>query len=146
MRSRTLAAAMFALAAWGCGGGGSSSSASPSAPTPTASGTAPAGAITVTIMGQRNDQSFSPNPAPIVQGSLVVWRNTDTTVHRIVMNDGSFDSGDIGPGTMSAAMKLSSGGGQYHCTIHPTTMFGSINTATTGDPGTGMPGSGYPYR
>jgi len=88
-------------------------------------------------MGQRNDQSFSPNPAPIAQGSLVVWRNSDNTVHRIVMNDGSFDSGDIGPGATSASMKLSSSGGQYHCTIHPTTMFGSINTATGEPPSTG---------
>jgi hypothetical protein len=42
---------------------------------------------------------------------------------------------------MSTAMRLSSSGGQYHCTVHPTTMFGSINVATTGDPS--MPG--YPY-
>jgi len=86
-------------------------------------------------MGQRNDQSFSPNPVAIQQGTLVVWHNGDSTVHHIVMNDGSFDSGDIGPGATSAAMKLSSTGGQYHCTIHPTTMFGSINAATTADPG-----------
>ena len=55
------------------------------------------------------------------------------------MNDGSFDSGDIGPGSTSSAMKLSSPGGQYHCTIHPTTMFGSINAATAVDPGMPSP-------
>jgi plastocyanin len=89
-------------------------------------------------MGQRNDQSFSPNPVPIAQGSVVVWQNSDNTVHRIVMNDGSFDSGNISPGAMSATMHLSSSGGSYHCALHPTTMFGSINTATTPpDPGTG---------
>lgn len=125
--------ALLALAAAACSGGGSSSSAtSPSSPSPS---TAP-GATTVTIMGQRNDQSFSPNPVPSVQGSAIVWKNGDSTVHRIVMNDGSFDSGDIGPGGTSKTMVLSSTGGQYHCTIHPTTMFGSINVATTPDPGT----------
>jgi len=93
-------------------------------------------------MGQRNEQSFSPNPAPITQGAVVVWKNADNTVHHIVMNDGSFDSGDIGPGATSKQMVLSSSGGQYHCTLHPTTMFGSINVATTSDPGN--PGSGYP--
>jgi plastocyanin len=94
-------------------------------------------------MGQRNELSFSPNPAAIATGAAVVWKNSDNTVHHIVMNDGSFDSGDIGPGATSKQMTLSSSGGQYHCTIHPTTMFGSINTATTGDPGT--PGAGgYP--
>ena len=90
-------------------------------------------------MGQRNDQSFSPNPAPIAQGNLIVWQNNDNTVHRIVMNDGSFDSGNISPGAKSSTMRLSSSGGSYHCAIHPTTMFGSINTATAPptDPGTG---------
>ena len=88
-------------------------------------------------MGQRNDQSFSPNPAPIQPGNLVAWQNNDNTVHRIVMNDGSFDSGNIAPGAMSSAMHLTSAGGSYHCAIHPTTMFGSINTATdTTLPGT----------
>ena len=138
MRLRLFAVASLIFAAWGCSGN-SSTSASPSAPTP--SNTAPTGAATVTIMGQRNEQSFSPNPAPINQGSLVVWRNSDNTVHRIVMNDGSFDSGDLGPGATSSAMRLSSSGGQYHCTVHPTTMFGSINVATAGDPGS----PGYPY-
>jgi plastocyanin len=92
-------------------------------------------------MGQRNDQSFSPNPAPIQQGSLVVWQNADNIVHRIVMNDGSFDTGNIAPGASSGGMRLTSAGGGYHCTIHPTTMFGSINTAT--DVGPGTPSSPY---
>lgn len=140
MRSRTLAVAIFVLTAWGCGGGGSSSTSGPSTPSTTSTSSS---AITVSIMGQRNDQSFSPNPAPIAQGALVAWRNTDSTVHHIVMNDGSFDSGDILPGATSSTMRLASGGGSYHCTIHPATMFGSINTATTGDPGQVVPpGSG----
>ena len=94
----------------------------------------------MTIRGQQNDQSFNPNPAAIVQGGLVVWRNGDSTVHHIVMNDGSFDSGDLAPGATSREMRLTSNGGQYHCTLHPTTMFGSINMATTMDP---TPGGGY---
>lgn len=94
------------------------------------SNTPPSNAVTVSIMGQGGAQSFNPNPAPITQGSLVVWRNMDSIVHHIVMNDGSFDSGDIGPGGTSPMMRLSSAGGNYHCTIHPTTMFGSINVAT----------------
>jgi plastocyanin len=144
MRFRMLAVAAFAVAAWGCGGGaGSSSAISPGAPTPGTSTSAPSGAITLAIMGQRNDQSFSPNPAAIAQGALVVWHNTDSTVHHIVMNDGSFDGGEIGPGATSAVMRLSSTGGQYHCTIHPTTMFGSINAATTIEPGMPPPASAY---
>jgi len=96
----------------------------------------------VSIMGQRNDQSFSPNPAPIPQGSLVVWQNNDNTMHRIVMNDGSFDSGNIAPGAMSTSMRLTSAGGSYHCVVHPATMFGSINTATDATP-PGTPAGPY---
>jgi plastocyanin len=108
-------------------------------PTPTS--TRSGGATTVTIMGQSGAQAI-PQPAHhSIGGSLVVWRNMDSTVHRIVMNDGSFDSGDIGPGGLSATMRLSSGGGNYHCTIHPTTMFGSINVAT--DPPVSPPAPGY---
>jgi len=42
------------------------------------------------------------------------------------MNDGSFDSGAIAPGSSSSVMRLGAAGG-YHCIIHPTMMFGSIN-------------------
>jgi plastocyanin len=136
MRFPSLAIGFLVVTSWGCSGGGSSA---PSMPTPTSS-TPSSNAITVNIMGQNGAQSFNPNPAPITQGSLVAWRNMDTTVHRIVMNDGSFDSGDIGPGGTSVTMRLSSAGGNYHCTIHPTTMFGSINVAT--DP-LSSPGSPY---
>jgi plastocyanin len=136
MRFQSVAIGFVVLTAWGCSGGGSDA---PGMPTPTST-TPPSSAITVTIMGQNGAQSFNPNPAPIMQGSLVVWRNMDSTVHHIVMNDGSFDSGDIGPGGSSATMRLGSAGGNYHCTIHPTTMWGSINVAT--DPPV-SPGSPY---
>ena len=134
MRFGILAGAMFVFAASGCGGGGSESNYL-SMPTPATSSAAPAGAVTLTILGQRNDQSFTPNPASITPGTLVVWRNNDGAIHRIVMNDGSFDSGNIGPGATSTAMRLASASGSYHCTMHPTTMFGRINGAS--EPGTG---------
>jgi len=131
MRSRIIAVAIFALAAGACSGGGSSySSSSPSAATPATTNTpAPAGATTVTITGQKNDQSFSPNPVPITQGSVIVWKNGDNTVHHIVMNDGSLDTGEIAPGASSPALTLNANGGHYHCLIHPS-MVGSINTST----------------
>jgi len=134
MRFQLLSSAIFVFAAWGCSGGGSSNTPATS---PT-SNPAPSGATTVNITGQNGAQSFNPNPVPITQGSLVMWHNMDTTVHHIVMNDGSFDSGDIMPGATSSMMKLNSAGGNYHCTIHPTTMFGSVNVAT--DPPMPSPG------
>ena len=136
MRFRLLSSAIFVFAAWGCSGSGGGSSSTPGTPSPTPNST-PNGATTVNITGQNGAQSFSPNPVPITQGSLVVWHNMDTTVHHIVMNDGSFDSGDIMPGATSPTMTLTSSGGNYHCTLHPTTMFGSINVTTDPAPSPG---------
>ena len=138
MRFRLLSGAIFVFAAWGCSGGGGGGSSAPSTPAPTTNTSI--NATTVNITGQNGAQSFNPNPVPITQGNQVMWHNMDSTVHHIVMNDGSFDSGDIMPGATSPTMKLSSAGGSYHCTLHPTTMFGSINVAT--DP---APSSTSPY-
>jgi plastocyanin len=134
MSLRILLASSLALLAIGCSGGSGSSNNNDGMPAPSSTN-----ATTVSIVGQRNEQSFSPNPAPIANGSTVVWQNTDTVTHRIVLNDGSFDSGNLAPGASSPAMRLTNAGGNYHCSIHPTTMFGSINVATTmPDPGTGL--------
>ena len=122
MRSRMFAVAVFVLAACGCGSGGYSSPMSgPSTPSSSS-------AITVSIMGQRNGQSFSPNPAPIAQGSLVAWQNSDNTVHRVVMNDGSFDSGNLATGATSSHVFDKAGTVTYHCNIH-SSMKGTIQVS-----------------
>jgi plastocyanin len=70
---------------------------------------------------------------------MVVWHNTDRVTHRVVLNDRSLDTGDLGPGASSQPMSINAGGGPYHCSIHPS-MVGTINAATSVDPG---PGSVY---
>jgi plastocyanin len=109
------------LAASGCGGGGSSGS--PSAPA------APGGgASTISIVGDNGAQSFSPNPGSLGQDQIVIWRNNDSVMHRIVLNDGTVDTGDIGPGTTSRAVRLPAAGTNYHCSIH-SGMVGAIRAA-----------------
>jgi plastocyanin len=83
-------------------------------------------------VGTKGAQSFSPNPVSLGQTQMVSWRNTDNVTHHIVTNDGTLDTGDIGPGAASTPIRLGSDGANYHCTIHPT-MVGSIN-ASTGTP------------
>jgi plastocyanin len=63
---------------------------------------------------------------------MVVWRNNDSVTHRIVMNDGTVDTGDIAPGATSAPRQLSNDGVNYHCSIHPG-MIGSV-MASSGAP------------
>lgn len=113
------------VAAWGCGGDeyGRGSMSMPTGATGPA-----AAASVISIVGQQGMLSFTPNPAQAAQGASVVWQNADTAPHRIVMNDGSFDSGTIAPGGSSVPMRVGAGGGAYHCTIHPAMMFGSINS------------------
>ena len=119
---RALAAAAVVLLVLGmttCGGG------SPSEP-------APAGPVTITIVGDRGSQSFTPNPATAA-GRSVVFRNTDSVVHRVRLNDLSIDTGDIAPGATSAPVNMPASGTNYHCSLH-TTMVGAVGGGNTGPP------------
>jgi plastocyanin len=126
--ARKLGLLAAALTVCACGGGGSYDSSSPSAPSPTPGGGASSASTTVSILGDRGAQSFSPNPATAAQSQTIAWRNTDGVIHRIVANDGSFDTGDIAPGATSAPRTLTVDGANYHCSIHPG-MVGAINSA-----------------
>jgi len=56
-----------------------------------------------------------------------MWRNDDGVTHHIVANDGSsFDTGNIAPGATGRMVQAPRAGLNYHCSIHPTTMFGAI--------------------
>ena len=114
-----LGASALALCLAGCGGY-SGNSGNPAAP----SGNPPADAIVINIVSENGAQSFSPNPSSIPNGRTVVWHNTDQTTHRVVLNDRSVDTGNLGPGAFSAPMMLAAVGG-YHCSIHPD-MVGTL--------------------
>ena len=80
----------------------------------------------ISILGERGSQSFSPNPAPAGKSQLQ-WTNSDSITHRIVANDGSFDTGNIAPGATSTVVVMMTDGTNYHCSIHPT-MIGAVNS------------------
>lgn len=77
---------------------------------------------------------------------MVIFKNSDSIPHRVVLNDGSVDTGTIQPGGSSAAVLMPAKGSNYHCSIHPD-MVGSVNsssgTAAPPDSGSPAPGSGY---
>jgi len=83
--------------------------------------------MTITVAGQNGAQSFSPNPAS-AGGQMVVFRNADSIPHRVVLNDGSVDTGDIAPGTTSRAVQMPVSGTNYHCSLHPA-MVGAVNAS-----------------
>jgi plastocyanin len=127
----------FGLGIWGCSGSGSSSGSttSPAAPAPMTSN----GVVTINVVAINGAQSFSPNPATLPAAQVVVWHNVDNTTHRVVLNDGSVDTGNLAPGASSQPMALGAAGGPYHCSIHPE-MVGSINQDTSTSP---PPSSSY---
>ena len=99
-------------------GGGESNPTGPSGPN----------AITITITRQNGAQSFSPNPAT-AGGQTVVFRNADSVVHRVLLNDGSLDTGNINPGATSAPVQMPAAGTNYHCSLHPD-MIGAVSGAS----------------
>jgi len=115
-------------AVWGCGGGSDGGSSNPGGPSPAPN----PNTVTIAIVGERGNQSFVPNPAAAA-GRMVVFHNQDSIVHRVRLNDGTLDTGDIAPGRMSAPLMMPAAGANYHCPLHPT-MVGAINAAGSAPP------------
>jgi plastocyanin len=141
MHSRLLSGAAVAIVAavgiWGCGGGSSyGGSSTPTNPTPTP--TPSANTVTVTIVSSSGSKAYSPNPVAASTGDTVAFKNMDSTIHHVVMDDGSADLGDITPGS-TKSMTLKGSGGNFHCTIH-SSMVGSINGTVPEPPPCNNPG------
>jgi len=88
--------------------------------------------LVIHVTGQNGNASFSPNPAD-AGGKTVVFKNDDSIVHRVQLNDGTVDTGDIGPGQTSRVVTMPASGTNYHCTIHGT-MIGQVLTANDEPP------------
>jgi plastocyanin len=121
---------LLALSAglYGCSGNNNYSGGTggnPTAPTPMTNGV-----VTINVVAINGSQSFSPNPATLPAGQMVVWHNVNDTTHRVVLNDGSLDTGNLAPGATSQPMMIGAASSQYHCSIHPE-MIGSINQDTS---------------
>jgi plastocyanin len=132
--SGTFVALAGALTLWGCGGGGGGGS-TPSTPTAPSAPPAPTTAtVVVSVVGSVGNTAYQPNPVQANTGDTVMFRNNDSTLHRIVMDDGSADLGDVAPGATSRGFTVRSGSAlRFHCTIHPS-MVGSINGASAPEP------------
>jgi len=94
-----IAAAGLAASILGVSGCTNSGNSSPT--NPMGSSAAPAGALTISIVGINGSMSFSPNPASVPAGQIVVWHNVDGVTHRVVLNDGSVDTGNLDPGAFA---------------------------------------------
>ncbi len=116
---RRLAAIAIGLCALACGHNNES---------PTAPGPPSPADVSVTINGIDTGAAFTPNPATLAAGQTIAWKNADIhpQPHRIVANDGSFDTGLIQPGAWSIAVRVTAPGSHvYHDDLHAT-MVGTI--------------------
>jgi plastocyanin len=83
-------------------------------------------------------QGFTPPSVEIKTGTTVTWHNAEAIdypvvrgYHKVVADDGSFESPDVAPGARWSFTFLKPGTYTYHCGIHPT-MTGTI--IVTGKP------------
>ena len=106
-RPGTLALAIAgALIAASCGSsGGGSTPTGPTTP-PTGGGGGTQTTVTITITGQGGKLAFTPNPATIAPGQMVVFKNNDTVAHHVMLDDGTVQTPDIAPGATSAAVAM----------------------------------------
>jgi plastocyanin len=73
--------------------------------------------------------AFLPNPITIQVGTTVIWTNGDTaTPHTVTADDGSFDSGNLIPGSGFQVTFATPGTYAYRCQYHASLgMTGTIN-------------------
>ena len=130
---------VFSLSAWGCGSSTTDSGGTPVTPTPVPNPapTPTPTIVTINVVGINGAQSFSPNPATLPAGQMVVWHNVDSITHRVVLNDGSLDTGNLNPGASSQAMTINvpAAGDPYHCSIHPVMVGTLVPGSTASSPG-----------
>ena len=75
---------------------------------------APAAAI-VSI----KNMAYTPGSLSVKAGATVTWTNSDTTIHTVTADDGSFNSGNIAVGATYSKVFSSAGAFSYHCALHP---------------------------
>ena len=91
----------------------------------------------IDIVGSFGPGAFMPNPTVAPMGHSIVWTNSDVTLHRIVLADGTL-VGDLLPGQTSEPIAVAAPSVTFLCTIHPS-MVGTVLDPTAVDPVTGLP-------
>lgn len=85
-------------------------------------GTPGPGASEVFIQGF----AYNPSSITVAANTTVTWTNKDAVSHTVTSNNGTFDSGLIGPNGTFSFKFTAAGSYQYHCTPHPS-MTATVN-------------------
>ena len=71
--------------------------------------------VNVSIKGMK----YNPTAITIKAGDTVTWTNADQRDHSVAAADGSFSSGNIGPGATYSYVFTKAGKFEYACSLHP---------------------------
>jgi plastocyanin len=82
------------------------------------------------------NMAFNPGSLSVTAGATITWMNSDTTIHTVTADDGSFNSGNIAVGATYSRVFNTAGTFSYHCMIHPE-MTGKVVVTSS------MSGGGY---
>jgi plastocyanin len=99
--------------------------------------------IGVSIVGVTS--GFDPKTVTAALGDDVTWTNDDSIRHTTTQ-DGPlalWDSGGLDAGQTFGRTFTSAGAFPYHCSIHPTSMFGSVRVPVTATPTSGQVGTRF---
>jgi plastocyanin len=75
------------------------------------------------------NSAFTPSEVTVMVSGSILWVNSDETVHTVTADDGSFDSGDLQPGTTFGLTFNTVGPHPYHCKYH-SAMTGIVKCVT----------------
>ena len=75
------------------------------------------------------NSAFSPAEVTVMVSGSILWVNSDNVVHTVTADDGSFDSGDLQPGTSVGFTFNTAGPHPYHCKYHAE-MTGLVKCVT----------------
>jgi plastocyanin len=73
----------------------------------------------VTVHVNIKGMKYDPASVTIKAGDTVTWTNGDQRDHTVVASDGSFSSGNIGPGATYSFAFSKAGKFEYACSLHP---------------------------
>jgi len=73
-----------------------------------------------------NDGAYQPRSITISAGTIVRWKNVGSRLHTVTSDTGIWDSQELDPGRTVSVYFAKPGTYNYHCTLHPEKMRGTI--------------------
>lgn len=77
------------------------------------------------------DFAYRPATVTVQAGGKVTWINRDSEEHTATLDDGSYDTGELGEGKLGSQSFKGPGSFTYYCDLHPE-MTGTVEVVEAG--------------